>query len=129
LVADAANSTSNQSTNISSDIPWSAIGTITAALLAAGVGIYTVNSKKRQDDKLQESNNNQDEKNRKFEERMGDIDRGFQKQMKQMEQDFQERMKKIDARLATQKSEKDALREYRFDARKHLYNEFEPLLF
>jgi hypothetical protein len=36
---------------------------------------------------------------------------------------------KINAKLASQKSEEDALREYRFDALKRMYNEFEPISF
>ena len=113
LATDSKNRSDSSSDNTIS-AQYSLLGTIIAAALAAGVGIYSAISNNKQSNqnrdlqlKLTKLNTEQNEKNNRFQ-----ID-----------------LASINAKLASQKAEEDAHRDYKYDALKRLYLECEPILF
>jgi ribulose kinase len=92
----------NRSSDSSSDstisAQYSLIGTLIAAALAAGVGVYSAISNNKLQWKLTKLNAEQNERNNRF----------------------QIELKNIEAKLASQKSEHEARLEYEYDALKTL---------
>ena len=118
LAADSRNPSLNRSSDSSSGSPISAqyslVGTLIAAALAAGVGIYSAIS-----------NNRQSALNRQLQQDLTKLNT----EQNERNNRFQIELKNIESKLASQKSEEEARREYEYEARKRLYQEFEPLLF
>ena len=53
----------------------------------------------------------------------------YQNKIKEIELKHSERLQKLESQLTSQRDEESARREYEYDARKRLYQEYEPLLF
>jgi hypothetical protein len=51
------------------------------------------------------------------------------KELKDIDLRYSENLKRLEKQLASEKSEEDALRDYKYEAKKRLYEEYEPLLF
>jgi len=53
----------------------------------------------------------------------------YQNKIKELELTHSERLRKLESELTRERDEESAIREYEYDARKRLYQEYEPLLF
>jgi Sds3-like len=62
-------------------------------------------------------------------EKLQKMSQEHQQKLADSNNQYQEELEKLRARLTGEKSEQDALRDYEYEARKRLYQEFEPVLF